>query len=256
MIKKVIESNEKYHSSRALSASGVKAIHNKSVYHFINQRPYTNAAYPLGTAIHTLVLETHLFDEQVKLYDKVDGRTAEGKEQKKQVEKWQEEGKLVFPETDREMFTIIKENFDNDPIASKYAQGDIELSHYIEDFQGVYLRVRPDVINYDEGFISDVKTCRSNAPKAFRNDIYKYGYHIQATLYCDALGIDPSRFIFQAIETSHPYSVQCYKLSEDMIERGRVDYTNAINQWKQYLETGDAPLYSWDFKDEEGIIVL
>jgi exodeoxyribonuclease VIII len=256
MIKKVIESNEKYHSSRAISASGLKSIHNKSVYHFINQKPYTSDAYQLGTAIHTLVLEPHLFDEQVKFYDKVDGRTAEGKEQKKLLEAWQEEGKLVFPETDREMFTIIKDNFDNNPTASKYAKGDVELSHYIEDFQGVYLRIRPDVINYDEGFISDVKTCRSNTPKNFRNDIYKYGYHIQATLYCDALGIDPSRFIFQAIETNHPYSVQCYRLSEDMIERGRADYENAIVQWREYLDTGKAPLYSWDFMDEEGVIIL
>lgn len=256
MIKKVIESNEQYHSSRALSSSGVKTIYNKSVYHFINQKPFSSKFMDLGTAIHTLTLEPHLFDEQVKFYGKIDGRTADGKAQKAQVEQWQASGLLVFDESDREMFTLIKRNFNDNPVAVKYAQGQVELSHYIEDFMGVYLRIRPDVVNYDEGFISDVKTCQDNSPKAFRNDIFKRGYHIQATLYCDAVGIDPRNFVFQAIETNYPYSVQCYKLSDDMIDKGRAAYTTAIEDWKNYLETNEAPLYRWDFVDDEGVIVL
>lgn len=256
MIKTKVESNEKYHSSRAISASGLKRIHKKSVYHFLNSRYKKTASMDLGTAIHTLVLETHLFDDQVKFYDKIDGRTAEGKAQKKRMNEWADNGVLLFPETDREMFDTIKNNFDDSEQASYYAQGDVELSHYIEDFHGVYLRIRPDVINRDLNFISDVKTCQDNSPRAFKNDIWKYGYHIQAAVYCDALGIPVENFVFQAIETNYPYSVQCYSLGEDMIERGRVDYMNAINKWKHYLETGEATLYDSDFKNDKGIILL
>lgn len=255
-MKTVVETNEKYHSSRAMSASGLKKIHKKSVYHFLNSKPYTSSAMDLGTAIHTLTLEPELFDDQVKFFDKLDGRTAEGKAQKSEIANWQEQGKLVFPESDREMFTIIAENFNNDENALKYSKGDIELSHYLEDFHGIYLRIRPDVINREENFIADVKTCRDNSPRAFRSDIWKYSYHIQAAVYCDALGIPVENFVFQAIETTYPYSVQCYSLSDEMIERGRVDYMNAISKWKHYLDTGEASLYDSEYKNDKGIILL
>lgn len=256
MIKTKVETNSDYHSSRAISASGLKKIHKKSVYHFVNSKPYTSQAMDLGTAIHTLTLEPELFDDQVKFYNKIDGRTAEGKAQKAELLNWQQEGKLAFPEEDRAMFTVISENFNGNKDALHYAQGDVELSHYIEDFHGVYLRIRPDVINREEKFISDVKTCRDNSPRAFRNDIWKYSYHIQAAVYCDALDIPVENFVFIAIETVHPYSVQCYSLSEEMIERGRVDYMNAIDKWKHYLDTGEASLYDSEYKNDKGIILL
>ena len=72
---------------------------------------------------------------------------------------------------------------------------EIEISHY-KQHEGVDVRIRPDVVNYKEGFISDVKTCQDNSPKAFRRDVYKFSYQIQAVFYSDMLGIDPSEFRF------------------------------------------------------------
>ena len=51
------DSNEKYHSSPGISASGLKAIHKKSVYHFLNQKPFESSAMALGTAVHCAMLE-------------------------------------------------------------------------------------------------------------------------------------------------------------------------------------------------------
>ena len=38
-MKTQFDSNEQYHSSPGISASGLKAIYKKSVYHFLNKKP-------------------------------------------------------------------------------------------------------------------------------------------------------------------------------------------------------------------------
>lgn len=210
----------------------------------------------LGTAVHTLLLENHLFDEQYKFYDKIDGRTKEGKAQAAEIAEMSAKGIVYLPESDREMFTLIKKNFDANPEAVYYSQGDVELSHYIEDFMGVYLRVRPDVINREKNFLFDEKTCRDNSPRGFKNDCYKHGYHIQAAIYGDSLGIPVENFVFGATETVWPYTTQCYVLNEDMIDQGRFLYKDAIRQWKQYQETGIASLYDGYEKNTNGLIIL
>ena len=83
--------------------------------------------------------------------------------------------------------TKILENFRNHDLAQKYCQGQIELSHYGK-YENLDVRVRPDCLNRVEGFISDVKTCQDNSPNAFKRDVYKYAYHLQAAFYMDMCG--------------------------------------------------------------------
>ena len=50
-----VESNEQYHSNTNISASGLKTIFKKSVYHYLNQKPFSSSSLELGSAIHTRV---------------------------------------------------------------------------------------------------------------------------------------------------------------------------------------------------------
>ena len=45
------DSNDNYHSRPEISASGLKTIHKKSVYHYLNQRPFSSDSLALGTAV-------------------------------------------------------------------------------------------------------------------------------------------------------------------------------------------------------------
>lgn len=249
-----IETNEVYHSSDAISASGLKAIHKKSVYHYINKKPFTSSSLQLGTAVHTAVLEPEQFYNDYYIMPKVDGRTKEGKAEKAKHEKLSN-GKDVIDQQTYDDILAIQNNFKQNEQAVYYTKGDIELSHYTE-FEGVPVRVRPDCVNKMLGFISDPKTCQDNSPRAFKNDVYKYAYHLQAAFYSDMLGIDPKEFVFIAIETNHPFSVECYTLSEKMIDEGRSAYLNAIRDWKFYLETGIPTGYKGYERNNKGIIVL
>lgn len=246
------DSNAEYHSKDSMSSSGLKYIWKKSVYHYNRRLPFSNSSLTLGSAVHTALLEPHLFYDEYMIMKPFDGRTKDGKELKKKYEDLA--GKMnLLTHQEGEVISGIIENFQNDKLAQYYTKGDIELSHYLE-FEGVDVRVRPDCINRLEGFISDVKTCQDNSPKAFIKDVYKWGYHLQDAFYMDTLGVN--KFIFIACETNYPYSVQCYELGEEHIERGRNAYKQALGDWKFYLETGVELGYNGFETTDEGIIVL
>lgn len=254
-MKTKVESNENYHSNkRHMSSSGLKKIHSKSVYHYLNQKPYTSAAMSVGTMIHTAILEPENFDKNYHVMPKVNRKYKEGKElYAKHLEL--AKGKEVISDEDKEMVDAILTNFNNNATAVHFNEGVKELSFYSE-LEGVQVKVRPDCYNKEMSFMSDPKTCQDNSPKAFKRDVYKYGYHLQAAFYSDVVGIDPKDFVFTAIETKYPFSVECYSLSEDMIEEGRGAYMKALLDWKEYLETGIVKGYDGYHRNESGIIIL
>lgn len=253
-VKALFDTNEDYHSSPGISASGLKAIFKKSVYHFLNQKPFESSAMALGTAVHCAMLEPELYYKDFHVMPKIDRRTKAGKEQFA-MEQEKAEGKSLVAFDDHQKITAILNNFRNHDLAQKYCKGEIELSHYLEH-EGLKVRVRPDCLNRVENFISDVKTCQDNAPIAFKRDVYKYGYHLQCAFYSDMLGIPAENFRFIAVETNYPFSVEVYGLSEEMIDQGRKGWKRAFGDWKIYKQTGIVSGYNWNEFSEDGSLIL
>jgi len=248
------DSNEVYHSSSAISASGLKTIAKKSVYHFLNQKRFESSAMALGTAVHCAMLEPDLYYKDYHIIPKIDRRTKAGKEQY-ELETKKAEGKIVLSMDDHNKITAILDNFRKHDLAIKYCKGEIELSHYKKE-DGIDVRIRPDVLNRVENFISDVKTCQDNSPSAFRRDVYKYGYHIQCAFYSDMLNIPAENFRFIAVETNYPFTVEVYGLSDEMIESGRKGWQKAFQDWKLYIETGLISGYNWNNFNNDGSLIL
>jgi len=246
------DSNDIYHSHDSISASGLKIIHKKSVYHLINQQFKETPAMALGTAVHQAILEPHDFHDIYHVIEKIDKRTKAGKEEyQKQIDLAQ--GKIIIEDDIHEIIKSILGDFRQNDLAQKYCKGEIELSHYTK-YEGIDVRVRPDVINHVSDFITDVKTCQDNSPQAFKRDVYNWGYHLQAAFYMDMCGINNFRFI--ACTTKYPYTVEVYTLDEKDIEFGRMAYKNAFKQWKKYLETGVVSRYDWHNIHEDGSYIL
>jgi exodeoxyribonuclease VIII len=250
-----IESNESYHGERKhISSSALKTISKKSVYHYIHQPTFFSKSMNLGTLIHTAILEPKNFDKDYFLIPKINKRTNAGKElYAKYME--QANGRELIDQDTIDIKDAIIKNFNANEKAVYFNQGAKEMSYYSE-INGVQVKVRPDCYNEELGFISDPKTCRDNTPKGFLNDVYKYGYHIQCAFYCDVLGVDTNRFVFTAIETSPPYSVQTYTLRPERVDAGREAYMDALGKWKRYLETGEVLSYDGYEKNKEGVILL
>jgi len=191
-MKTKFDSNEIYHSSPGISASGLKTIFKKSVYHFLNQKRFESSAMALGSAVHCAMLEPELYYKDYHVMPKIDRRTKAGKEAF-EIETKKAEGKLLLASDEHDKITKILNNFRNHDLAQKYCKGEIELSHY-RQYENIDVRIRPDALNRIENFISDVKTCQDNAPMAFKRDVYKYGYHLQAAFYSDMLGVPAENF--------------------------------------------------------------
>jgi len=247
------DSNDIYHSHDSISASGLKYISKYSVFHFLNRIQKETDSMAFGTAVHTALLEKDTFYDIYHVMPEIgDLRKKENKELKK-LEEEKADGKILLSNTDYERIKGILKNFKKNKLAQKYCLGEVELSHYLE-YDNIPVRVRPDVINHVAGFISDVKTCQDASPDAFRRDVFKWGYHLQAAFYMDMLEVDTFKFV--CVEVNHPYTVVVHTLNDEFIELGRKKYKQALKDWKHYLVTKEISLYHPDNLCDDGSYLI
>jgi len=255
-MKKTKDSNDFYHSQKDyLSSSAIKTIAKKSVLHFMEQKPFNSPALTIGSAFHTYVLENELFFKEFIVAPKIDRRKKAGKEEWTKLQNQATTtGKQLLAEKDFKMICIMSEKiFEDKTCKELLSNGEPEVSFYRENFIDIKARVRPDY--YKEGqYIVDLKSCQDASPRAFRYDILKYGWHIQAAFYMDVLEVND--FYFIASEKQHPYACQTYKLSDHLINEGRIAYMDAIASWKNFLEFGTIEKYKTDNMTDKGIIIL
>lgn len=262
-MKKVFDTNQEYHAHNSISASGLKSIvkFKGSVREYLAQTYKSKAAFEFGNAIHTLLLEGRKKYEAdyYELPEIGDLRKKENKELKSNLmEKAGERAVLDFK--DVQVIREIERQFYAKPLAVASCKGEVELSHYT-DYNGVPVRVRPDCINNDMNFISDVKSTRSIMD--FEKDVWQYGYHVQAAFYCTVLGFPIENFRFIAVKNNiefddprHPETmVRVCKLNDRMIEVGFEKMYWAFDRWKEYILTGKAPEIDAP-TDELGIEIL
>jgi len=246
------DSNELYHQSPGISASGLKTIFKKSIYHYLNQKPFESSSMAFGSAVHCAMLEPDEFYKEYHVMPKLDRRTKDGKSQY-ELQKQKASGKILLSYDDFKKIEQILVNFREHDLAQKFCKGDIEYSHYTK-YDDIEVRIRPDVLNKVSNFICDVKTCQDNSPMAFKRDVYKYAYHLQAAFYMDMLGINDWRFV--AVQNTYPYTVEVYALGEELIEQGRRAWQKAFSDYKLYIECGIVSGYNWnDFKDDGSLVI-
>jgi len=248
------DTNSEYHSHPAVSSSTFKEIWKKSVYHAINKEWDSTASMDLGTAVHTMILEPEEFNDQIYVMPKIDRRTKEGKEEYQKV-LLKSQGKVIITPEQMQIVKKITHNALGDDKVLDLLKGEREISHYSE-IDGVQIKARPDVYNPETGMIADIKTCQDNSPRAFRSDVKKFAYHLQAVFYCRVLGLDPLNWRFIAVETKHPYTCQVYALNDEQIDDGEIAFERVFKDWKFYLETGIAVGYNGYDTTPDGAIIL
>ena len=248
------DSNSEYHSHPAVSSSTFKEIYLKSVYHAVNKSWKATDAMNLGTAVHTMILEPEEFNDQIYVLPKIDRRTKAGKEEYQRC-LFKSQGKVMITPDQMDIVKAVTHNALGDDKVLDLLKGEREISFYSE-IDGVPIKARPDVYNESNGMIADVKTCQNNEPRAFRSEIKKRAYHLQAVFYCRVLNIDPLNWRFIALETNTPYTCQVYALSNEHIEEGEKAFDRVFNDWKFYLDTGIAAGYNGYDTTADGAIIL
>ena len=251
-MKKKQDTNEEYHAHDSISASGLKTIYIKSVYHYLNQETYTSPAMNFGSAVHEALLENSI--DNIYTLPELNLRTKVGREERDLLIK-ENKNKIIISQTENENLRRILHNYRKNSLAMDLLSGlkAKELSHY-GTIEGIPVRIRPDGMNKKQ--IIDIKTCQDASPRAFRSAIYTYAYNLQGCFYSEALGYDPAKFRFIAIENKYPFSIEVYGMSDDMIYYGKEAWRTAFAQWKLYVNENKILGYVWDEVNKDGSLIV
>jgi hypothetical protein len=251
-MKRIKDTNDEYHSHKSISASGLKMIYKKSVYHHLNSFFKMTDAMNFGSAVHSALLED---SNDIAVFPEFNARTKEGKKIKQDFLN-DNKGKIIIKQEEKEAIEKIKKNFNNHSLAKSLVKRltETEVSYY-GTIDKVPVRVRPDGIK-DNDYIIDIKTTMDASPRYFKSQIYNLAYHLQACFYSEALGYDPAKFRFITIENKYPFTVEVFGMSEDMIQYGRDAWRIAFNSWKEYLETNDVGSFYWEEFNKDGSLIL
>lgn len=108
----------------------------------------------------------------------------------------------------------------------------------------VACRMRPDI--WPENEIFDLKSTGDCSRDAFTREIYKKGYHRQASFYVKgsaALSRAAKQFVWIAIETKPPYLCAAHIIKHDspFLALGEVDNFRALQAYKKAMESGYWP---------------
>jgi exodeoxyribonuclease VIII len=238
-------SNADYHSGEGISKTGLDRINRcPAFYQHCKTQPHKETpALVFGRAVHTAVLEPHLFAAEYAVVPDIDRRTKAGKE---------EYAAFIVDNGDKTILTAdqyaraeaIQTAVYAHPAAAALlgGQGLNEASIFWHDeASGVLCKCRPDRLR-DDNIIVDVKTTTNASHEHFIRDAYNYRYHVQAAYYMDGVGAatgnEPPAFIFLAVESEPPHLVACYMADDDMLMLGRDEYRLNLDAYAACMRTG------------------
>lgn len=205
-----------------------------------HEQPHSDALI-FGSAVHTHVLEPHLFDAEFYVMpEKIDRRTKVGKEAyAKQMEL--SAGKSLLRAEQYAMILSMAESLRKHPAAADLlCCGDAEASIVTDD----NFRCRIDRCDQNRHILVDLKTCLSADLPSVQQSVRKFHYAMQARHYLNCyenvVGT-PADFYFVFIEKAAPYDISCIRLSEDWLAIGQAHLDTAmkrLQEWKLFGPRG------------------
>jgi hypothetical protein len=256
--------SEQYHGSDGVSRSQLLDM-NTSPFHYWYKH-VSGAAEPfkttndmaIGSALHTLVLEPHLFNKQFAITPTCDRRTKEGKSTYNNF-LLLSEGKTLLSEDDYFIVRTMAINVMNDELAGKLlgnAANKFEQSIYWTDANtGLQFKARPDV--WRNNAILDLKTTKNASFHAFRSSAIQYGYYLQAAmckLAVESIGESYGDFVIIAVEKTAPFALGLYTISEDAINYGLAQFKRLSQDLAACINRNAWPSYSMRELDVPGYL--
>lgn len=130
-------------------------------------------------------------------------------------------------------------------IRDYWQDSDAELTGIWEE-DGVWCRMRTDLLSVDRRAIVDYKSTGSASPEAFSRQIVRMKYHIQDAFYRRGVqqiaGSDP-HFFFLAQSTKPPYECSLHACDPALRDIGNYEVERAIGLWRQCIKANKWPSY-------------
>jgi hypothetical protein len=213
---------------RPLSYSALKQF-DISPNHLIaywNRDLTQSSAQIKGTLIHHLVLEPDTFDEKYAIFE---GKVKRGKAYDEFVEN--NVGKTIISQKDYDDANTVKAAvFNNDSVHDMFLK--THTTEEVVEWARGKNRFKSIIDGRGDDFIFDLKTTASADPKKFTNDAFKYGYAMQAAMYCMAAGVESYYII--AVESGSPYNVTLFKMSDELIQYGVSEFNRIVENYNNW----------------------
>lgn len=224
--------------------------------------PQPSQAMELGTAAHKLVLGV---GADIVVLEYEDWRTKAAREARESARAL---GKVPLLPAEYAEAQAIAAAVHAHPVARYLFDPDYgapERSLFWQDPEtGVWLRSRLDWLPFagrhgHRFIIGDLKTAASADRASIAKAVANFRYFMQAPFYVDgvrALGYDDDpAFLFVFVETEPPYLVTVAQLDDDAMDAGRTLNRQAIERYRDCMESGMWPGYS-DFPTDIELISL
>lgn len=233
-----IEDKDYFSLSLVSFSSVIKRIINEETYEVAMNEPVEETeAMKLGSAIHCAILEPECFNDRYVVMPKVDLRTKDGKQTKKEFDE-ANANKTILTAEQKEIVdeiikscneTSLKNEFDKlglpfkNKTISDLINGQIEKALFFE-FQGLKCKAKIDCFNNFD-FLLDIKSTQTFGDEFARECINRF-YHSQFAFYEHGLkqnGIIPKDRIVVGVQTKKPFKITLVRLNDFVMEDG-MDY--------------------------------
>jgi exodeoxyribonuclease VIII len=244
--------NDEYHAHPAVSKSHLDQVAKSPAHYWARYldpdrvQPEPTAAMVLGTALHTAVLEPHLWEQQFAIAPEgIDRRTKAGKDAWASFEA-DAQGKTVLTGDDGQRIRRMAAAVHQHPASSFLLElpGTREASYlWADDDTGLECKCRPDWHSADRRILVDVKTTKDASPREFARSVAAFRYHVQANWYQRPFP-EAEQFLFIAVESQPPHLVAVYAATPAMVAAGGRAADQNLRQIAACRLTGVWPGYS------------
>lgn len=183
------------------------------------------ASLGLGRMIHAKALTPEIFDKD---YLVVDVKTKAAKKFKDAKADNPDKYCLTITEEEK-MNRVVDALLKNDAFMVRL-QGSQPEEPAIGEIYGYPFRAKADILK--RPFLYDLKTTADI--KALPYSAKKYGYDVQAFIYCTLFNIEPQDFEFVAVDKAS-LDIAIYTIDQEFIRTGREKVQYALSLYEEYF---------------------
>lgn len=244
--------NEEYHANLThLSSSALKLLHKdkspdkiaRDIEKFYQQYILGNwenkksGPLEIGTAVHTAILEPHLFESSIAVFN---GNRRSGKAWEEFL--MQNPKKTLLRTDDKVLVDALLATYNNNN-AAKELLANCKFEYTImTNLYDLPVKCRCDAINVDKRYIVDIKTTSfDSSTDSFKDTVNDMSYDLSAELYRriaqNHFGVD---FDFYFVVLSkNDFKCKIYKTSKNTFQIGNDRLLSAIDTYKHFKLTGE-----------------
>ena len=227
----------------------------KSPAHFKEFRTEETEALLVGRAVHCAILEPQKYDDEF-IYepDGIDRRTKAGKEAYAEFLA-AADGKTILSRKHLEMVEGVKESASKSELLQQIlADSTLKevTSSTIDNFYGLDIKARADILDTRRGAIYDVKTIgdfatEKNIVRAIINYRYDFSAAYYKRVFEQATGQDFPLYGWVFVEKKPPYGIRLVAVDADSLKAGQDDVAWCLDQLKRAIDTDHWPQYKQEF---------